>query len=276
MTLAARKSRRRVPVPVREGRLLAPGYAVIKHLHRGNDLDVYDVWSEQRGCRCVAKTLRPDRVDERGVRRHLLREGRLLQRLTHPHLVRAYETIEEPHPLIVLETLTGETLTHLIRRRHRRMPMIDLAYLGLHLCSAMRYLHGQGYVHLDLKPSNIVSDRGLAKVIDLSIAQRLGRGRTGGATRIYASPEQARHDPVTEATDVWGIGIVLFEATTGRLPFGPPRNSKYEQLERRADSVRRHRRVPPAFAAAMDRCLEPDPGGRPSLDELTGLLRALA
>src|SRR5262245_10554296 len=98
---------------------LAPGYTVIAHMRRGDPLDVYEVWSAERACRCVAKALRPDYLDDPHDRRRVLREGRLLQRLTHPHIVRAYETLTRPAPLVILETLTGTTLEYLIAESPR-------------------------------------------------------------------------------------------------------------------------------------------------------------
>jgi len=265
-----------VAPPLGAGEPLAPGYEVIRHLNRSRALDVYEVWSEERACRCVAKVLRPDRTDDRKRRNRLLKEGRTLKRLTHLHIVRAYETLEEPRPIVILETLTGDTLEHLIGvHRRRRLPLADVAYLGIHLCSAIHYLHRQGLLHLDLKPSNIVSDLGLAKVLDLSIARPPGRGRRGVGTRQYMAPEQARGGLLSEATDVWGIGAVLFEAATGRRPFEAESGRRYQQLERRADPVRSHRRVPATFATAVDSCLEPEPPQRPTVDELTEILNGL-
>ena len=258
-----------------EGELLAPGYWVVAPLNRGRVLDVYDVWSEERACRCVAKVLRPDRIENRRARGGLLREGRILERLTHLHIVRAYETLEGPRPVVILETLTGPTLTYIIVHRRRRLRLSSVVLLGLHLCSAIHYLHRQGLLHLDLKPSNIVSSLGLAKVLDLNLARPPGRGRRGVGTRQYMAPEQARGDLLTEATDVWGIGAVLFHAATGSPPFKAEAGRKYQQLERRADSVRAHRRVPVAFAAAVDRCLDPEPSRRPTIDELAKLLNDL-
>ena len=75
-----------------------PGHVVIDHLNRGPDLDVWDVWSEHRACRCIVKTLAPGAG--RGARTRLLREGRLLKRFAHPHLVRAYE-VHEDLPAVV-------------------------------------------------------------------------------------------------------------------------------------------------------------------------------
>ena len=264
------------PPPLSAGELLAPGYGVLAHLHRGGSLDVYDVWSEERACRCIAKTLRLDCLDDRADRRRLIQEGQLLGRLTHPHIVRAYETIERPNPVVILETLPGETLAHLVDEGGP-LPLADLVLLALHLGSAMHYLHRQGVLHLDLKPSNIVCHGGLAKVIDLSIAGRPGAGRQGVGTRQYMAPEQARGQVISPATDVWGIGAVLFEAATGRRPFSALEDKReYDQLRRRADPVRTHRRLPAAFSRAVERCLEPDPARRPAVAERLQVMAGLA
>lgn len=89
--------------------------------------------------------------------------------------VRAYEKIEQPHPISILETLTGATLAYLIDNSRRRLPLSDIVHLGLHLCSAIHYLHRRGILHPDLKPSNIVSERQLAKVLDLRSPGYRGR-----------------------------------------------------------------------------------------------------
>jgi len=256
----------------------APGYEVLEHLSRGRSLDVYCVWSDERECRCVAKLLRPDRAADAGPRRRLLREGRLLQELSHPHIVRAYELVRSPDPVLILETLEGETVEHLVHRRRHRLPVGELAFVGLHLSSALHYLHGRGYLHLDLKPSNVVSDAGIAKLIDLSIARRPGRGKAGVGTAQYMSPEQARGARVGPETDIWGIGALLYEAATARRPFAGRRNGsvRYEQLERRAEPPARHRRLPAAFASLLESCLEPEPAARPTLRELSVGLEAFA
>lgn len=106
--------------PLAPGARPVPGYEVLAHLTRTGWLDVYDAWSEERACRCVVKTVRPDRRGEARLRERLLREGRWLCGFTHPHLVRGYATFVSPEPLVVLETLTGETLSHLLHRLRRR------------------------------------------------------------------------------------------------------------------------------------------------------------
>jgi serine/threonine protein kinase len=195
--------------PLAPGNEIAPGYEVIEHLRRGRNLDVYDVWSEERACRCVVKSLRPDRLGREGPTRRLLDEGRLLRELTHPHIVRAYEVREEPVPLFVMETLTGETLGHMIEVREARLSAAEVAHLGLHLASAIRYLHAHGWLHLDLKPSNVVAECGRAKLIDLSVARPPGPAHGGIGTLYYMAPEQVRGGELGPAADVWGIGAVL-------------------------------------------------------------------
>jgi serine/threonine protein kinase len=250
--------------PLAPGRELTPGLRIDAHLHRSAQLDVYGAHCERRGCPVVVKTPRPDRLDDRAIVRDLLREGRLLVRLAHPHVVRGYEVHRAPRPLVVLETLGGETLSALLARRPR-LPAADLAELARQLASALRYLHAEQVLHLDLKPSNVVAEAGRAKLLDLSIAQRPGRIRAGRGTWANMAPEQVRGGEVGPPADVWGLGTVLYEAATGRLPFGDR-----DQRRRRADAVRAHRRLPHALAETIDACLEADPADRPPLTALGG------
>lgn len=248
---------------LRTGTELVPGFEVLDHLKRTLVLDVYDVWSEERRARCVAKTLRPDHLEDVRARRALAREAKTLMALTHPHIVRCYEYIARPQPVVVLETLTGATLARLLDDRpRRRLPAVDLGWLGIHLCSALTYLHRQRLLHLDLKPSNIISDNGQAKLIDLSIARAPGRLKPGIGTPEYMAPEQRDGGRIDAFTDVYGLGAVLFEAATGTRAV-------------EGSSIRKARRLPRAAADAIDGALTPDPRERPSVDEIDAALAAL-
>lgn len=204
------------------GEELAPGYRVVELLSRGVALDVYEVFSEERLCHCVAKAVRPDRHEQR-VQDRLLLEGELLERLAHPHLARALATVTDGAgaPVVVLEMILGPTLEELIDDRSRRLAATDVAHLGRHLASALHHLHGAGFLHLDVRPANVVARAGVATLIDLSIARPPGPVRRGLGSREYLSPEQARGTVASEATDVWGLGGTLYEAATGRAPFAP-------------------------------------------------------
>jgi eukaryotic-like serine/threonine-protein kinase len=268
----------------------APGYRTIELLRRGRDLDVYDVWSEERACRCVIKSVRPDRVGGDGVGRRLLDEGRLLQQLTHPHIVRAYEVAEEPVPLVVMETLAGETLGHMIDRG-AVLTVPELAQLGLHLCAAIRYLHSHGVLHLDLKPSNVIAECGRAKLIDLSVARPPGPAHAGIGTHYYLSPEQARGGDLGPPADVWGIGAVLFEAATGEPAFDDPEaeseddydesvsetldEGDYPQLAATARRIDEVRPLPRELADLVAACLDPEPARRPTVDAVRRALEPL-
>jgi serine/threonine protein kinase len=295
-----------VSLPVLEpGTTIAPGYEVISHLSRGRRLDVYDAWDRRRGCRCVIKALRPERLDDMRARESLLEEGRLLCRLGHPHLVRGYETVAVPEPLVIMETLGGQTLAHLVEA-DGSLSAPDAAQLGLQLGSIVRYLHANGVLHLDLKPSNVVAEAGRAKLIDLSVARAPGPAPAEVGTWCYMAPEQVRGGVLGAAADVWGIGAVLFEATVGEAPFedltggdtsedsrgvestgtgaegDSPTGSSLEghagpwlQLEQPAPRIDELGDAEPALADVVAACLEPAPELRPTVVELMARLEPL-
>ena len=276
------------PAVFAPGLRIAPGYEIIAHLSRGGALDVYDVWSEERQSRCIAKTVRPDRWGDAAVRCGLEAEGRLLRRLTHPHIVRAYERPRTTNPVVVMETLSGETLAHLIAEGEG-LSAAEIAHLGLHLCSAVQYLHRKQILHLDLKPSNIISEGVRAKLIDLSVARRPGLAPPGVGTWCYMAPEQVWGGELGTPADVWGVGVVLWEAVAGKAAFGddvgddedslasssgddlPP--AEHPQVLRPAEPIERHRSLPTELASAIDSALAPAPARRPSVATLADLLQ---
>jgi eukaryotic-like serine/threonine-protein kinase len=250
------------------GSALALGYVVEQHLRRGADLDVYQVWSEHRDCRCVAKVLRPDRMAHRRARGRLLREARLLLRLSHPHLVRAYEWRAHPQPMLILETLAGATLARMLEV-DGPLRARELVQLGLQLCSVLGYLHRERVLHLDVKPSNIVAECGTAKLLDLSIARPPGPYRRGVGSRPYMAPEQIGGGVVGPATDVWALGLVLYEAAIGNRPF----QGAGTQTE--VTPLHAVRRLPRAFSSTVHACLAPDPRCRPSLADIANTLHGI-
>lgn len=253
------------------------GYRTLRLMRTGGSVDVFDAWSDERGCRCVVKLMKKSREGRSKARAQLRLEAELLLSLSHPHIVRAYEYFETPRVALVLETITGETLSHMLRSTRRRLAARDVAVLGLQLCSAIRYLHAKGYLHLDLKPSNVIVQAGLARLIDLGIAAKPGRGVAGIGTDLYMAPEQARGDVLTTATDVFSLGAVLYEAATGKRAFqSDAKRGHFDQLVRRADLVAAHRKLPDGMSAMIDRCLTPEAEKRPSIDALIRELKRVA
>jgi serine/threonine protein kinase len=262
--------------PLQKEDFLFPGYTVIHHMNRGKDCDVYYVWSEERLSGCIAKTVQPHALDNQDAKKRVIKEGEYLKALSHPNLVRGYEIVESPIPILIQETLTGETVSHLIRSLTARgefLPVKQLAHLGMQLSSAVHYLHQNNILHLDLKPSNIISQPPLAKVIDLNLAAEPGEIKKGTGTRQYMSPEQARGDILTKAADVWGIGAVLFFAATGKRPFRSAEDGRYEQLERPAEPVQAHRQMNPSLADLINRCLQENTNERPGTKEIHEFLQ---
>ena len=256
---------------------LPAGYRPIALLADGRRLETWDAWDEARGTRCVVKLLRADRRDDPRVRQAVLLEGHLATSLAHPHLVRGYDVLDDP-PTVVLETLRGATLSALVE--DEPLGLADVAELGCQLVSVLGYLHRHDWLHLDLKPDNVVVDHGKAVLIDLSLAGRPGSGRPGAGTRGYLAPEQARGEGLSPATDVWGLGMTLVEALTRSAPYGD---------EATWDSRRRwplvHRRAPVApegidalpepVRDLLAACLSLDPAARPLLAQVRTVLEPL-
>lgn len=258
------------PEVLAPGTELAPGYRVVELLSRGQALDVYEVYSERHWCHCVAKTVRPDRRESR-VRERLLNEGRLLERIGHPHLVRGLETLEEPRLVVITETILGDTLEELLEGRLRRLPARDLVYLGLHLASALNALHSAGVAHLDVRPANVISRGGAAVLIDLSIAREPGLVRAGYGTEGFMSPEQARGAFVGPAADVWGLAMTLYVAAVGEVP-----QQNESKDGHRVAPVGHSRRLPAELAQLIDESLVELPEDRPDLPTVARRLQALA
>jgi eukaryotic-like serine/threonine-protein kinase len=267
-----------------QGYEIAPGRTTLKSLGGGNRYEVYLVWDERRFSVMVAKILRPDLVEEEYALRGLRREMEALESLSHPVLLRAFDAhIEGPHPHVVVEHLEGPTLRRVIKR-NGALPIEQTLPLGLHVASVIHYMAEEGWVHLDLKPDNLVM--GIPpRVIDLSLARTLERAKLLTdyiGTNAYMPPEQCNpRGDVGPPADVWGLGATLYHAASGRLPFRRPRSKaddaaledRFPQLE---DEPRPWRiPVPGALAEAILACLEKDPARRPTAAELAGMLQPL-
>lgn len=256
---------------------LPPGYRPLALLADGRRLETWDAFDEARGTRCVVKLLRAERRHEPRVRQAVLLEGHLATTLAHPHLVRGYDVHDDP-PAVVLETLRGATLAALVDEEP--LGLADVAELGCQLASVLGYLHRHDWLHLDLKPDNVVVDHGKAVLIDLSLAGRPGAGRPGAGTRGYLAPEQATGRGLSAATDMWGLGMTLIEALARTAPYG---DEATWESRRRWPLV--HRRMPRApeglddlpeeVRALLAACVSVDPAGRPLLAEVRSALEPL-
>ena len=203
-----------------EGAPIAPGRTVLKPLGGGTRYEVFLVWDDRLFSMAVAKVLRPAYAGEERALRELAEEADALDALAHPVVVRGFDAVlEGEHPHVLIEHLEGPTLRRLIRRGGS-LPPDQLLPLAAHVAAALHYLSAEGWVHLDVKPDNIVM--GVPpRLIDLSIARRLERAEISGpiGTDAYMAPEQCEAGTVSSETDVWGLGATLHHAVSGAKPF---------------------------------------------------------
>ncbi len=266
-----------------EGSEIAPGRIVLKTIGGGNRYEVCLVWDESLFALGVAKVLRPDQATEEKALRDLAREVRVLGELAHPVLVRSFGAVlDGPYPHVLIEHLEGPSLRCLIRR-DGAIGLEQLLPLAVHVAGALQHMANSGYVHLDVKPDNIVM--GVPpRLIDLSIARTLDRAtKTEGpiGTDPYMPPEQCVGESagarIGPAADAWGLGATLFHAVSGEKPFpagsgeeGPERFPQLEQEPRELPT-----QAPEALRTLLAELLERDPARRPSCGEVVERLEPL-
>ncbi|HEU0304484.1 MAG TPA: serine/threonine-protein kinase [Gaiellaceae bacterium] len=262
------------------------GRYTIEHvLGRGGMASVYLACDEELGRRVALKVPAEDLADDETFRARFLREARLASRIVHPNVVQVYDAGEDEHGLyIVLEYVEGETLAEELARRGR-LPASEVAELGTAISSALDAAHAAGLVHRDVKPQNIMraadgetklGDFGIARASDSTVVTEHG---TVLGTAAYLAPEQARGERVTAAADLYALGVVLYEALTGRLPHeGESLPELLLKRERDAPTpVRAHAPdAPTELEGAITQSLAREPEDRPRSAAELGRRLALA
>jgi eukaryotic-like serine/threonine-protein kinase len=281
----ARPDRRTVdefPYPL--GYRIAGDLMVTGHLGAGRNCHLYQVWSARDWCAFTCKILAPARGGSRHDVAALRREARILRAVGHPNIVHSYGIGEHDGlPFLLLEYLEGPTLFDVIERQpNRRLEISDAVRAAIHLGAALYHLHRRGFLHLDLKPANLLLRDGVPVLIDLDSARRADPDRRPNrclGTAPYMAPEQVRRTPLGPPADVYGLGALLYELLTGRWVFehvydepledGRPR--QYPQAD--GDAPPPPRRFRPDISESLERtvlaCLAPDPADRfPSMHPL--------
>ena len=207
------------------GTLLNDRYRLEEQIGAGGMSRVYRAFDPTLERWVAIKLMHGDISEDADHLERFRREAKVVARLSHPHVVTVIDFGEDDGtPYIVLEYVEGETLKERIRRMGR-LPVAEAVAYAIEIGRALSCAHSERLVHRDVKPQNVLIDReGRAKVTDFGIARSLevsgltAPGRVLGSTD-YVSPEQALGHDVTEQSDVYSLGIVLFEMLAGEVPF---------------------------------------------------------
>ena len=239
---------------------------------------VYEAYDRRLGRPVALKAIRPGPLaDARS--QCLVHEAEAAAQLSHPNIVTLHDLgTSEWGPYLVLEMLRGETLQDRLARG--APPLAEAVAVGVEVARALAHAHPRGVFHRDLKPSNVfLTEDGGVKVLDFGLASFFGpSGMRGGGTPGYMAPEQWRGEEEDSRTDVFGLGVLLFEMLTGRLPYRVERERSTALDPGPAPALPG---VPPPLEALVTAALCKDPGGRPRdgramLDGLLEVQRALA
>jgi serine/threonine-protein kinase len=286
-----------VPMPVasralERGQVLADRYEILGTLGKGGMGVVYRARDRQLDEVVALKLLRTEALaSEPTLLERFKQEIKLARRITHRNVLRTHDFGEANGvPFISMEYLEGVTLKELVRNRGA-LPLGVALSFAKQMCHGLDAAHAQGVVHRDIKPHNmlILPESGELKIMDFGIARpsRLG-GQDAGLTSAgtvmgtpdYMSPEQAQGRPADFRSDIYSIGVVLFEALTGRLPFGGQTMTQIiiahiQQPPPRPRSI--NPRLPQGLEVAVLRCLQKDPERRwQSVSELAEALSAVS
>jgi len=260
------------------GAEVAPGRRALKLLGGGDRYEAWVAWDERLHIPVVAKILRRHLVDDPRARAAIAAEAEALQQLQHPVLVRSFgAALDGDRPHLVLEFLDGPRLSTLTRK-FGPLAAEQLVPLARRLCSVLQFMAGEGWVHLDVKPRNIVMTSS-PRLIDLSVARRVDvaqRINRPVGTDAYMAPEQcdpSRFSEVGPPADVWGLGATLFEVIAGRQAFPADGGGRFPQL--RIGPPALPAKAPAALAAAVRACLDDDPAQRPTAAELDDMFEPL-
>ena len=206
-------------------------YSVRTLLGRGGMGEVYAAWDPDLGRQVALKFLLPRSVRDATAVRRFVREAKAASALNHPNIVTVHEVIDSSSGLaIAMEFVDGRPLNGL---RHSVPGWRQVAMIGQQVATALAAAHQQGIVHRDIKPENLMlRTDGIVKVLDFGLAQGFGgndattfqslqssAGGLQGGTLRYMSPEQLRNEPLTGASDIYSLGLVLYELLAGHHPF---------------------------------------------------------
>lgn len=253
-------------------------FEIRRTLGAGGMGEIFESYDTELQRTVAIKVLASKHIEDETMKQRFLREARMASQLNHPNIATIHEIGEASgNPYIVMEYVEGQTLAE--RLDAGPLALNEIIDIGGQSAEALAEAHERGVVHRDIKSSNImITPRGKIKVLDFGLAKpvpvlnrvsskaRLTESGVLLGTVSYMSPEQATgRGEVTHAADIFSLGVVLYEMTTGRLPFeGETYYQTIEAIKKRAPSpVKKHRKdAPDALVAVIERMLRKDPAER--------------
>jgi hypothetical protein len=207
------------------GKVILSQFRVDSFVAAGGMGAVYRVWDLKRNVPLAMKVLHSELAEDPSVFKRFQREGRALQKLAHPNIVPFYGLYQTADFAFMLERFVdGPALKEIMKRRKgEALPLEETLTYMKALCAALGYAHANGVVHCDVKPGNVITDTGgNIYLTDFGIARHAESSTTtigAAGTSAYMPPEQILGESVTAATDVYALGVILYEMLTGRRPF---------------------------------------------------------
>ncbi len=261
------------------GHRLGP-YRVVREIGAGGMGVVYEGWDSRLDRRVALKLLPPEWSRHAVAKERFVREARAAAALDHPNICNVHDVGEsdDGQLYIVMAHYRGETLERRIARGP--LPPAEAREIAAQVARGLAHAHATGIVHRDVKPSNVMLTEGgsdqaasgrmppdRAKILDFGIARVAGDAgltRTGASpgTPAYMSPEQASGDPVDERTDVWSLGVMLYQMLTGRRPFRGDHPEAVIHAILNRDPEPFEEGVPADLARVVERALARDPASR--------------
>jgi dienelactone hydrolase len=261
---------------------LSPGallgrYRIIDQLGAGGMGVVYRARDDRLQRDVAIKVLPPWSLDDEAARRRFQKEALALAKLSHPNIAAVYDVGEEADTAyLVMECVAGESLAARLERSP--IPAATALDITVQIARALGDAHDHGVVHRDLKPANVmITPTGMVKVLDFGLAKLLGAVDQSsatlsqsdiagpGGTPLYMSPEQFLGEQLDHRTDIWSLGVLLFESLTGRPPFrGATSWALLKAVSESTPPTLRSIRpdLPPAAEAVVSRALSKDPAAR--------------